>query len=177
MIAWVDIDDPTDNTGAYVTLEQKIEGIEIVCAVGALQAKILQRYMDLTSAADGSDSGSETHQLLLRVAPFTHWILVGISQQLQHEKWKILRCDLPAMTLDGLRRHALAGLDCMDAMVDPAGLCVISLLPLVFSMGFEMVSEQERGHVLGLLNTEQSRQFGASMHFQNVLTRVWASEL
>lgn len=122
MIAWVDIDDPINNTGAYLTLEQKIERIEIVCAVGALQAKILQRYMDLTSAADGSGSGSETHQLLLRVAPFTHWILVGISQKLQHEKWKMLRCDLPAMTLDGLRRHALAGLDCMDAMVNPAGL-------------------------------------------------------
>jgi hypothetical protein len=102
-------------------------------------------------------------------ATYSYWILIGISHHLGHDKWKMLQCDLPVMTGDSVHQYALMTLDHIATMNNRAGLCVGALLPVVFSMDFEMTCDEERSRVLDLLASQEPRCFDLTQHFRQTL--------
>ncbi|CAI6087848.1 unnamed protein product, partial [Clonostachys chloroleuca] len=148
--------------------EKKIEGIELICAASSLQTKILQSYMNLSTL-------SEAHYNML--APYSFWILIGISQQLRNEQWSTLECDIPALPDDCLHQYAIDTLDCIGAMAGKAGILVASFISIVFTMGLEMVSDEDRRKAYGLLDIQQARYFEISDHFKFVLNELWSLNL
>lgn len=150
-----------------LTPKQKVNGITILCDTTSLQSKLLHEYRKFSKTPRPPDARI---QLL---AAYSYWTLISISQHLQHAKWKTLDCDLPSMTVDNVHFKALNTLDCMDTMLSRAGLCVGVLLPVVFSMGHEMVSETERARVMAMLDNQDSRGFELSGHFRDALQGLW----
>jgi hypothetical protein len=160
MIKWV----AGVSTQTQFTIEQKISGIAIICDTTSLQRKLLDTYTNMTKESDSK------FQLL---ASYSYWTLISISQHLQHAKWALLGCDLPSMTVENVYHNALRTLDCMDTMISQAGLCVGVLLPVIFSVGHEMVNVAERKRVLAMLDNQESRGFELSGHFRDALEGLW----
>ncbi|KAK2756561.1 hypothetical protein FQN54_005454 [Arachnomyces sp. PD_36] len=162
MIEWVD--DTVKSPSPYLSPEEKVKGIEIICEASSLQSRLLRCYMDLPNDSEFN------HQLL---ALYSYWTLVGISQQLRHPHWRMLRCDLPVMALDQLHQYALTTLDSIGELTDRAGLSAAMFLPVVLSMGFEMTTNEDRNRALDLLGNTQARYFDFSPKFQWRLLGSW----
>lgn len=152
MVEWA----PTANhENPHLSAAERVKGIEIICAVSALQSEMIQIFIDLSS------TGSESNYRLL--TPYSHWILIGIWQQLQYEKWALLECELPSLRPDHLEQHAVSTLDCIDDMINQAGLCLVIIMPVAFSMAAVLDSQVERQRVLGMLDNQSARCFDVSV--------------
>jgi hypothetical protein len=62
-------------------------------------------------------------------------------------------------------------------MAGKAGILVASFISIVFTMGLEMVSDEDRRKAYGLLDIQQARYFEISDHFKFVLNELWSLNL
>ncbi|CAH0046944.1 unnamed protein product [Clonostachys solani] len=165
MFDWVS--ETINRPSTQLSAEQKVRGLEIVCEASSLQVRLLQCFLQLGRISESS------YQLL---APYSYWVLIGISQLLGHESWKLLQCGLPVMARDQLHKYALENVGCITTIVNRTGLLNGVIMPLVFSMGLEMVSYKDRRRVLDILDEQQARNFGLSGLFRRALLDAYAGQ-
>lgn len=145
--------------------EQKVKGIELLCEVTSLQSEVLRFFLQISPESDLA------YQML---APYSYWILIEIYQQLQHGSWRLLDCELPAMSFDHVHKHASATLDAINAVKGNAGMSMVSLLPVALVTGMAMVSEDERQGVINLLNSPQASWFDFNENYKLMLLDTWS---
>jgi hypothetical protein len=153
------------NPHGTLSTQDAVAGMEIICEASALQTKVLQSYIYIAGVSEASEQS---------IAPFSYWILAGISQQLRHERWRLLQCVLPIMSLESLHEYALASLCYIEKHAKWAVLGFGMFLPLLVSMGIEMVSPDERRRVLALFDDPQAQWFGMAPVLRQTIVDSWA---
>lgn len=145
-----------------LTIEQKVEGIEMICEVSALQSDLLVFFLHAPS--DVRDS---------TLAPYYSWLLICISQMLRRDSWKKLNCELPVLSVDNLRTQAITLLDAIDSTKCQVALGIAFYVPIVYSAGFELQSEDERRRVISYIDSPQAQYFAVTRLFRRELEWVW----
>lgn len=149
-----------------LAVEQKVRGIELICEASAFQSEMLSCFFRdaLTPAKDDDQSHS----------PYYSWPLVGISQMLRRDSWKMLECDLPVLDPDTLREQALVMVDRADQATRKAALSVAFYIPLVYGAGKEMHTKDDQARVLQFFDNSRARQLPIAELFRKDLVHQWA---
>ncbi|CAH0003425.1 unnamed protein product [Clonostachys byssicola] len=154
-----------NHPSTQLNAEQKVKGLGIMCEASSLQMRLLQCFLQLSKTSESN------YQLL---ASYSYWVLISISQLLRHDSWKSLQCDLPIMAPDQLHEYALENVGCITTIINRTGLLNGVIVPLLFSMGLEMVSYEDRRRVLDILEEQQAQNFPLSGVFRRALLDAYA---
>lgn len=158
-----DDDDDNKNNIKHMSLENKIQGIELVDEATRLQTFILRVLLPSPS------SSKPNYQYL---DPYCRWILVIISQLLQHQAMTGLNCDLPIMPPTCLHQQALAALDDIEKITTNSALDIGLFLPVVDAVSTGIDSASDHTRLLHFLENVEARGFGIAREYrQEVLDK------
>ncbi|KAL3303909.1 transcription factor thi1 [Colletotrichum asianum] len=147
------------------SIDLKVQGLNIVCEVSALQSRMIGNLMQLSLNPHDQASAS--------ISPYYHWALTGLSHMFQQNAWKSLMCDLPVMPAEALHQQALAALGHVEMLISQLGLDLALYLPFADFVGREMETELERQRVLKFLDLVKSRGFDAADEYKQHLLVRW----
>lgn len=147
------------------SIDLKVQGLNIVCEVSALQSRMIGNLMQLSSSPHDQASAG--------ISPYYHWALTGLSHMFQQNAWKSLMCDLPVMPAEALHQQALAALGHVEMLISQLGLDLALYLPFADFVGREMETELERQRVLKFLDLVKSRGFDAADEYKQHLLVRW----
>ncbi|KAF4465261.1 fungal specific transcription factor domain-containing [Fusarium albosuccineum] len=140
-----------------LSLEKKIEGIELVRAVSHLQSNIIEILL----------ASPESYEPNCRfLDPYFRWVLVGMSRRLQYPDIHHLECSLPIMPLECLHDQALSTLNELEEMTSHCALDVAVFLPLADHMGDIIESKQDLGRVIRFLSHVEACGFAVAREYR-----------
>ncbi|KAG5663585.1 hypothetical protein KAF25_001521, partial [Fusarium avenaceum] len=140
-----------------LNLQKKIQGIELVDEVTRLQSFILGVLLPFPCSSEPKDQYLD---------PYCRWMLVDISQLLQHQAMTDLECGLPIMPPACLREQALAALDDIEKMTGHSELDMGFFLPVVDVISREISSEGNFTRLLHFLGNVEARGFGIAREYR-----------
>jgi hypothetical protein len=145
-----------------ITIQQKVEGIEMICEASSLQSDLLGFLLH---------ARTDLRENFL--APYYSWLLICISQMLRRDSWEKLHCELPVLSAENLQTQAIALLDAIDIDKSHISLGIALYVPVVYNAGFELRTENERRRVLSYLDSPQAQYFSVSRWFRKELDCAW----
>ncbi|KAJ3530409.1 hypothetical protein NM208_g9343 [Fusarium decemcellulare] len=140
-----------------LSLEKKIEGIELIREVSRLQSNIIEILL----------ASPESYEPNCRfLDPYFRWVLVGMSRRLQYPDLHHLECSLPIMPLECLHDQALSTLNELEEMTSHCALDVAVFLPLADHMGDIIESKQDLGRVIRFLSHVEACGFAVAREYR-----------
>ncbi|CEI67681.1 unnamed protein product [Fusarium venenatum] len=156
--------DDDDDNSKNLSLEDKIEGIELIDEATRLQSFLLRVLLLPPSPS------KPNYQYL---DPYCRWMLVSISQVIQHQVMTGLECDLPVMPPTCLQQQALAALDDIEKITTNSALDIGFFLPVVDAVSTGIASAGDHARLLHFLENVEARGYGIAREYrQEVLDKA-----
>ncbi|KKY23511.1 hypothetical protein UCDDS831_g02931 [Diplodia seriata] len=143
-------------------------GIEIICQASRLQREIITSILSFADQ-DPQDLDAGT----LTTIPYYHWGLTGLSRLFLHPAWSALKCELPVMDDEMIRKQAIAALDYAEGRLSRVELEAIMYMPITHLVGLEMKAVEERKRVLDFLSVIKNKGFDIAATFESDLQSAW----
>ena len=151
------------------SLQQALEGLQIVCLGCELQQEIITVILPGAASCLDFDSRAEDSMI-----PFYRWILTGLCRIFSEPAWLSLGWKLPVMQETMMNQQAVMALDYAEKSIERVQIEAIIYAPIVSVVGAEMSSAKDRGRVIRLLRNIEDKGFAVASAVESDVRLSWS---